>query len=236
MDNGKSTPKLAIMVAANNVDPKIVKRFLWGVSNSEKKFPFDVILGNHREPTQKFYKTVILNDIIRTFIRKYDVLVQTDIDMLIPPLLICNTYHFCMRRETCYHCNYHLLDLKEIDGLKYGKIPWVSIRKRKSMTASGSWNGLRNYMWNEMGGFCEAIALLGGPDSEFYMRSVKNNYIWYTTSNYPLCHINHPRRPITKQGKKNLSVARQFPITYNWLKNRNRNVCKTKFKVFSFGV
>ena len=122
----------------------------------------------------------------------------------------------------------------ELKNKKYKDISWDAIKKRKVYGASGSWNGFRNYMWNEAGGFCEAIALLGGPDSEFYLRTKKLGLSWYVTSQFPLVHVNHSRRAVRKQGKKNLRTARQFPMTYNWLKNRNKNVGKTKIKIVSF--
>jgi len=234
METGRSSPKIAIMVVANNVSKDVLKRFLWACEKSEKVLPFDVIVGNHREPEQKFHKTVILNDMLRSYKGKYEVLVQTDIDMLVPPRLITDTYRYCLRSNDCYHCNYYLIEPKELKDKLYKDIPWNKIQQRQVRAASGSWNGLCSRMWSESGGFCEAISLLGGPDSEFYMRTRKKNIRWYITSKFVLGHVNHPRRKVKKQGKKNLSIARKYPRDYNWLKNRNNNVGSTKIKIYSF--
>jgi len=235
MAHGKSTVSIAIMAVANNIPKPTVKRFLWGIGQSEKKMPFDVVIGQHKDKNQKFYKTVILNDILRQIIKKYDVIVQTDIDMLIPPLLIRNSLQYCMHFDGCFHCNYYLMKPEELKGRKYKNINWNEIAKRKVRGASGSWNAMRNYMWNEAGGFSEAVALLGGPDSEFYLRSKKRGMHWHVTTQFPLAHINHSRRKVRKQGKRNLAAAKKFPIEYNWLKNRSKSVGPTKINIISFG-
>jgi len=235
-ENGTSIGKIAIIAVADNVDPLIVKRFLWGIDSSRSGFPVDVILGRHRNPEKTFSKTTILNDIIRENIKKYEVIVQTDIDMFIPPNLIRATYSHCSRVPGCFHSTFRYAEPKEVDGKKYKNLPWKSFSSRTVNYASGSWNGLRNFLWNEFGGFCEAITRLGGPDSEFYLRSKKNGMHWYISNQYPLLHINHPRRAITKQGKKNLSEARKFPADTNWLRKRNKEIGPTKSNIYRYGT
>jgi len=234
MEDGNSSPKIAILAVANNVDEEIKKRFLWAIGESEKDIPFDVYLGWHRNEEQQFHKTVILNDLLRRTLRDYEVIVQTDIDMLIPRGLVRETYFYCRGKSSCYHCNYRLINPKELKGKEYKKIPWNDISNREIHRASGSWNGMSSDSWISSGGFCEAIALLGGPDSEFYIRTKKNHLHWYITDRFPLCHVNHPKRKVKKRGEKNMRIARSFPKNKNWIRSRNESVCKTKISLTSF--
>lgn len=233
MGTGKSTPRIALMTVANSVSADVVDRFVWGAKHSEQNIPFDIYIGDHKDETQKFYKTVILNDILRNILDKYDVLVQTDIDMLIPPNLIKRTLQFCSLRNNCFHCCFHHLNLKEIPNMKYKHINWNEIKKKKVISASGSWNGMNRDLWKKSGGFSEVIFNLGGPDSEFYMRTRSQGIVWTVVNTFPLCHISHKRRSPQRRGRKNLSLARKYPKSYNWLRHRNPKVCGTNIKVIT---
>lgn len=235
METGKSTAKIAIIAVHNRIKSSIVNRFLWAIERSEPEIAFDVFLGKHKKKNQTFFKTVILNDLLRKTIPNYDFIVQTDIDMLIPPGLIRATYQHGLYFDGCYHANYYLVKPKEIKKCSYKNIPWEKFLKRKPQSASGSWNGMRNNMWDEIGGFCERIISLGGPDSEFYIRSKKHYVNWKIVSDFALGHVNHSRRPVKKQGKKNLKIARSYSNSYNWLKNRNPDVCKSIIETYHFG-
>jgi hypothetical protein len=225
---------IALFTVANNVNEDIVKRFLWSVKNSAPHLDCDVLLGSHSDEKQMFCKPTILNDILRKHYKKYSVMIQTDIDMLIPPGLIEKTYQFCCKDDKCFHCNFHYLESNEVPA-HYKKINWKEIKQRKVISASGSWNGLASHMWKKSNGFAECIYNLGGPDSEFYLRTNKNTVEWFVTSAYPLCHVNHPRRSLPRQGKRNMKTARTYPTDYNWWNNRNEKICPTNIQIINVG-
>lgn len=218
------------MVVTNHIDPKIIDRFVWSASNSEKSQPFDIYFGCHSNPNEPFRKTTILNDILREILPTHTYIIQTDIDMLIPFGLINMTMENLKSSNTCYHCNYRYVEDKEVDQWKrcgYQTIPWVEIQKRKLFCASGSWNGMDNLTWRRSNGFCEAIYYLGGPDTEFYRRSIQQGIVWRQDNAQALAHINHKRRSVPKQGKKNLTMSKRYPKDYNWIYRRMDGVSET---------
>jgi len=223
-------PKIAILAVNNNLKTNIQERFIWSLKNSEKKIPFDIFLGGHSKSTEAFRKTTIINDILRKITGSYSFIIQTDIDMLIPPNLIKITMDNLRTNNHCYHVNFHYVESNEMDtwmAKGYGSIPWGEINNRPVFHASGSWNGMSRESWIRSNGFCEAIYYLGGPDTEFFRRSMQRGIVWMQENALPLSHINHPRRAIPKQGKKNLSIAKRYPLDYNWLYRRLREVCET---------
>jgi hypothetical protein len=232
-----SKTKIAIIAVNHNIPKEISDRFIWSAKNSEREIPFDLFLGSHEDHMESFRKTTILNDILRKIIDSYNVIIQTDIDMLIPPSIIKRTVECVRGNSNCYHCNFRYVEAKEVDGWNktgYNTIPWVNIQHRKLFCASGSWNGMSNLTWKRSNGFCEAIFYLGGPDTEFYRRSMKRGILWNQENELPLSHINHKKRSIPKQGKKNLSIAKRYPIDYNWLYRRCDGVSPTK--ILDIGV
>jgi hypothetical protein len=225
-----SKSEIAIIVVNHNVDPKIQERFIWSVKGSAGKIPVDIILGRHTDKNSVFRKTTILNDILRKNIDSYKYIVQTDIDMLIPPHIINNTVSKVQDHVRCFHVNYRYVEAEEVNAwmkLGYASTPWKDISKRPLFRASGSWNGMNRDCWKKSNGFCEEIFNLGGPDTEFYIRTVKNQIPWYKDDSTPLAHINHPRRSVPKQGEKNMTLAGKFKNDFNWLQNRYRGVCET---------
>jgi hypothetical protein len=218
------------MVVANNIDPNVLERFVWGIRGSETRMPFDILFGKHENPKETFRKTTILNDILRENLDKYETLVQTDIDMLIPPNLIAMTHIRAKDIKTCFHCEFRYVGTEEVKKWMltgYPTIPWTSFGNRKRFCASGSWNGMSSATWRVSGGFNESIFNLGGPDTEFYLRCLKLKINWVRELNCFLSHINHRRRAVPKQGKQNLSTARKYPLNYQWLSNRFEGVSPT---------
>jgi hypothetical protein len=225
-----SKSQIAIIVAAHNINKDIIDRFIWFAKNSESNLAFDIILGSHESSKETFRKTTILNDILRENLANYNIFIQTDIDMLIPPHLIQYTSHIASTDNLCFHCNYRYVEAEEADKWTSGpyfSIPWREISLRKKFSASGSWNGLNRTSWIKTHGFNESIYNLGGPDTEFYMRSVKLGIRWLQDNNIPLSHINHKRRSVPKQGKQNMNTAKQFPTNYDWLNNRHAKTSPT---------
>jgi hypothetical protein len=236
LSTGKN--KIAILVVSNQIGQKTQDQFVWNIKASEPKLPFDLFLGSHSNMNETFRKTTILNDMLRETLDKYDCVVQTDIDMLIPPNLIRITLEHSKVDNLCYHCNYRYVEENEFikwktNGWKF--IDWVSLVQRPCFKASGSWNGMNSKTWRKSNGFCEAIFNLGGPDTEFFRRCIKLGIDWKQDNGLALSHINHPRRrKIAKQGKKNLEIAKRFPIDYNWLYHREKNICATN--IIKIGV
>jgi hypothetical protein len=242
MATGKSIPKVAILVVGNNLSQSVIDQFLWGINGSahdairDNHYKGNVLIGSHEDQEQKFFKTTILNDMIRQSLKTYDIMIQTDIDMIPPPSLISKTLYHCLNSDSCFHANF-LHAEPDILTEDYRKMPWMKLyQSAKYCSASGSWNGMNRNTWIKSGGFSEVISLLGGPDSEFYIRTSKKGIDWHVESPFPpLLHINHKRRNLTRQGKKNMKRARQYPNDYDWINNRNPKVCKTSIQQFPIG-
>lgn len=223
-------PEVAIFIVGNNIDQKIIERFIASISGSEKSIPLDILIGNHENPQEIFRKTTIFNDILREGIRKYKFMIQTDVDMFIPPNLIQHTVNCISERDICYHSEFRYTEPDEIDRWLqrgYENIPWNEILNRPVKAATGAWNGMNIRTWIKSNGFNEEIYNLGGPDTEFNLRSLQLNIRWKREKIFPLSHINHPRRSVPKQGELNMKISKNNPHNYNWLENRHKTTSPT---------
>lgn len=225
-----SKAELAVFIVNNNIDNRITERFIASIRGGEREIPLDILIGSHANPNEVFRKTTIFNDILRQGIKEYKVMIQTDVDMFVPPGLIRHTRDVVTNKDVCYHSEFRYTEPEEIDKLLasgYKNIPWKAILTRPCKAATGAWNGMNIKTWIRSNGFNEEIYNLGGPDTEFNLRSLKLNIKWIREKTFALSHVNHPRRSIPKQGQLNMTNAKKYSTDYNWLKNRYPNVSPT---------
>jgi len=206
---------VCIIVAAQGISKKVITRFRESVAASKPKCICDVMIKCGRE--KKFYKTRIINDCLRKTLPKYKVIIQTDIDLLVPPKLIDKTFNMAMGQPSnCFHHFLRYVNPEEIKGKRYKDFPWHDWVHLKADFCSGCWNGMTGEAWKKSGGLNEDMFAWGAEDTEFYNRSKRKGIRWINCKDFALVHINHPRRQ-KKRAKENFEVGRLYSDQTNWL-------------------
>ena len=134
-------------------------------------------------------KSRALNDGLKALLPACDIVVCTDIDILIPPNLL--EYSYGTVKE-----NYNLwvvcrnIDEKETTVMQWDK--WKKLPLR--MSGVGSWNAMKKDDWYKSGGFDERLLGWGGEDDVFVMRRENAGIKTIVEKNFALMHVNHPPR------------------------------------------
>jgi hypothetical protein len=207
---------IAIVVVAQNIDNSVIERFKDCVSNSRTKYSYDIMVGSSKE--DKFYKTRILNETLRNVINKYDVIIQTDIDLIVPSGLIDETYERIIKRDKwAFHHNLRYIDPIEIENKKYNEYDFNKWKNYKSRFCSGCWNGMNNNTWKRTKGYNEDMYAWGFEDTEFFKRSRRLGIQWIKCFSYPLVHVNHKPRQ-KNLVKENMKASEKYDIKTDWLR------------------
>ena len=206
---------ICIIVAAQGISSKTIQRFKQSVVSSGPNFTYDILVKGGRE--KKFYKTRIINECLRKAIPHYKVIIQTDVDLIVPPRLINETMKALQEQpRNCFHHFLRYINPKEIKNKTYQQYPWGKWMELKPTFCSGCWNGMTSQMWAKSGGFNEEMYAWGSEDTEFYNRSKRKGIRWINRKNFPLVHVNHPRRQ-KKRAKENSKVGKEFSDQTDWL-------------------
>lgn len=206
---------VCIIVAAQGIPKKTIQRFKESVFASNPARKPIIMIKSGKE--KRFYKTKILNRCLREAIPKFKVIIQTDIDLIVPPGLINKTCAALKQQpNNCYHHFLRYVDPSEIKGKKYGQFPWNKWVNLKAEFCSGCWNGMTSKMWKKSGGFNEQMFAWGAEDSEFYNRTVRKGIHWIKKKSFPLVHINHPKRQ-QKRARENGILGKMFSDDTDWL-------------------
>jgi len=206
---------IAIIAAAQNISPETIERFKDGVRSSKPAYGYDILIGGSKE--EKFFKTKILNQLIRDNLNKYNVIIQTDIDLIVPPTLINRTYEgVAYGNRTAYHHSLRYVDAKQIAGLRYDKYPFLEWVNLQSMFCSGCWNGMSVETWRRTRGYNEEMFAWGYEDTEFFHRSRRLGIQWIKRKEFALVHINHETRQ-KNMVKENTSVGNKYADQTDWL-------------------
>ena len=142
-----------IVAVAQGIDDEVVERFVRFTNNSQKMRHFDIHVECGDPSSNKFYKTRLLNDCMKSFIKRYDYIIQTDIDLIIPFGLVDKTVRLATNDINMVHCVLRYIDPKEIDGLSYDRFPWERWLTQKKTYCSGCWNGATSAAWKRSGGW-----------------------------------------------------------------------------------
>lgn len=206
--------KIALLVIAVGLDEDYIKRFEEYAKASESKYDFDIIIEKGQKQ-EKFYKSRLLNKHLRDLVNRYDFIIQTDIDLIIPPGLIERTVDKYLT-NTINHSVLRKLDEDSIEKFNYEKFPWEEWLTRKHILCSGCWNGADSKTWKRSGGFNEEMFDWGGEDTEFMYRSRRRGIKWNVFYIYPLVHIWHPQRTQCR-GDENMKLVSKFCKNHDFL-------------------
>ena len=211
----KKKKDIAIIVAAKGIDPAWVDRFKDSIVKSNPKHSVDIMIGQGKD--KKFYKTRIINHLIRKCMPLYKVIIQTDIDLLIPPLLIDRTYRALMNQpNNGFHHHLRYIEPEEVKGKAYKDYPWYRWVNLKSSFCSGCWNGMLSNTWAKSRGYNEDMFAWGSEDTEFYNRSRRLGIRWINCKDLGLVHISHPRRT-KRRAQENFKLGNMYSDKTNWL-------------------
>jgi hypothetical protein len=207
--------QVAIMAVAQNIDLEVIYRFQECIHKSDPSVTYDIhLLGANKKrgKNENFNKSMMLNKGIKKLVpMRYDVIVQCDIDLIIPPNVIDYTYEVAMKERVCCHCNHRRTDPEILPKLpeEYEKVNWDKLLKLKMEAANGCWNGIQSQYWYDTGGFNEEMIEWGREDDEWRRRSARVGKLPFNdTSKFPILHYNHPMRTKDMR-KRNTQIENQ---------------------------
>jgi len=219
---------VGIMVVAQFIPQNIVDRFIRCIEQSKPSVSFDIHILRSKDKTQKinhFNKSKILNKGIKKLVNMgYEVLIQTDIDLIVPPKIIDESYEISMSERHCFHVNHRRITIEKVAGFpklpeEYNLMDWDFMMKFPKEASNGCWNSLQSKYWYDTGGFNENCVNWSREDDDWARRAKIYGKIPFVVSNmFPLMHINHPQRNFNNR-KHNDVVVRKAIMQgkINWL-------------------
>lgn len=205
---------VGIIAVAKNISIEIVDRFINSINKSLPSYEYAIHIAGKDDTNDKFYKTRILNAAIRKLVNDCDVIIQSDIDLLIPPKLIDYTYNKS-QSGVMIHSSLRHIKLDDINNLKYEDYPWDKWLQQKPVFCSGCWNGMSSTNWIKSKGYNELMFEWGAEDTEFYKRCSRYGIKYEVTNDFPLVHVHHDQRT-SKRPKENMELSNKYP-DWDWL-------------------
>jgi hypothetical protein len=215
---------VGIMVVAQNISNKIKTRFSECIRLSKPKCTYDIHFLSSNNPLQikTFNKSKLLNMGIKTLCKvDYKVIIQTDIDLIIPPDIIDKTLEIGSESGVCFYNNHRRINEIDLPKLpeEYDKLNWGRILTAfSSENANGCWNGMTPKSWLSSGGYNEYMIEWGREDDIFRSNSHLMGIQYVNCDPFCLIHVNHePRtKDMRKYNTKMEEKAKQEGKT-NWL-------------------
>jgi hypothetical protein len=193
--------QVGIFVVAQNISDSVVQRFQGCLEKSNPTVSYDVFILRTQKKEKHFNKSKLLNKGIKTLAKgQYEVLIQTDIDLIIPPGLVDHSYEIAKTGRVCFHNDMRKVNIDDIPGFpklpsQYAKIDWSIFKKVPFIFASGCWNTMQSPYWWDTGGWNEMMIEWGREDDDWRNRAKKHHGIKFIDSKkFELIHYNHPPR------------------------------------------
>jgi len=188
---------IGIVVVAVNIEDKIRTRFRDILYSSSSLYMDWICTVRYWEEYSMnidglLNKSEALNDGITRLRDECEIIICTDIDMLIPPQLIEYTYEMLKVPN-----NTNLwIPARNIDEDKITPIEWDKWKKLPlRMSGTGSFNAMRTEDWIESGGWDERFIGWGGEDDFFKLQREHFGIKTIVSTDFPLMHVNHlPRQ------------------------------------------
>jgi hypothetical protein len=205
-----------IIVIAQGVAEGVVERFVRSVHLSNPRVPTEIRIDSSA-PSDPFCKAAALNHLLRETLDQYRVVIQTDIDLLIPPGLIDQSYQATLSHDKiAYHHVLRHVFPAEIEGKLYKDYDFKGWQNRKAIFCSGCWNAMNAISWKRTGGYHEEMVGWGYEDTYFLEKSKAMGVRWIVDAQFGLVHVNHPNR--TKRNvAENRTVASKYEMRSDWL-------------------
>ena len=209
--------RVGIIVVADKISDEVKNRFSQSIKFSKPIPKCKVLMMcDDRKEGEPFNKCKLLNKGLRqAFKSKFDVIIQTDIDLIIPPGAIDFTCGVALEGDVCCHLPMTKMPEKEfIKYSNYDEYPWKDWRETfKTIYATGCWNGLQPKVWKITGGFNEDMTEWGFEDRDWRARGKRHGIKWRDKwcwgRKYPLIHINHPDRTINNSSANKQCVDKK---------------------------
>ena len=223
-----SKKNVGIMVVGQFIDPEIIHRFKKCIDLSRPKVTYDVHILSTNDKGQKpnrFNKSKILNKGIKKLCNgDYEVVIQTDIDLVVPPGLVDESYRMAMEGKVCYHNNHRRITASKILNFPplpngYKDMDWEYMKTFAVEASNGCWNAIQSQMWWETGGFNEDCVNYAREDDDWARRSkIYGKILFIVTKEFPLMHINHPQRNTNNRRHNAMVIKRALDAgKINWL-------------------
>jgi hypothetical protein len=194
--------QLGIVAAAVGIHEKIVHRFLSVSQHSGPDLRVHVV--TELEP---FTRAAARNEGILEVLDTCDIIVCTDIDMLVPYQLVDYTRSVVRDGVALWaKCRNVWAGHQDITD------PAI-MRRPVREDGTGSWIAMTTADWLNVGGWDERITTYGGEDDVLAIRRDEANIHTETTAEFPLLHVNHPRRRGHgwQTGQANLDLGKTPP-------------------------
>jgi len=195
--------QVGLFVVAQNISKESIDRFRGCLEASNPTVSYDLHVLQTNDPEQKkqFNKSKLLNKGIKILAKgQYEVLIQTDIDLIIPPEIVDHSYEVAKSGRFCFHNDMRKVNIDNISGFpklpsEYDKIDWTIFKKIPFIFASGCWNAMQYEYWWETGGWNEMMIEWGREDDDWRNRTRKRTTIKFQDSKkFNLIHWNHQPR------------------------------------------
>lgn len=208
----------AIIAVAVDIPRPIISRFTAEVLNDTEVAVAPHIVTGPPVNGGPFNKARCLNRAIRVALRTHDVIVCTDIDMLVPPGLIAHTAEH-VRSGYCVWAVARNISPHDIEPRRWTE--WLDLPLRWS--GKGSWSAMTADDWRKTGGWDERLTGWGGEDDAFFERRERLGIKTLQVTQFPLMHVNHEprlwRSPAHPEGCGNPDNLKfgQTPYPQNYL-------------------
>jgi hypothetical protein len=216
---------VGIMVVAQNISSQVMTRFEECIKLSNPSCTYDIHFLSSKDSLQKkhFNKSILLNKGIKKLSKlKYKVIIQSDIDLIVPPGIIDKSLEIGSNNKTCFYNRHYRIDPIHLPKLPddYSKIDFDDLARRfQPENANGCWNAMTPDSWMNSGGYNEYMIEWGKEDDVFRTNAGSLFGIKFINYNrFCLIHVNHPLR--TKDMRKYnraMEAKAQREGKKNWL-------------------
>ena len=208
--------QIGIIAVAEGIPLKVIDRFCAYIQQSKPSVGYTVKICMAAKQGV-FYKTRYLNEALKELIPICETIIQTDIDLIIPPGLIDEAYkRVNTEKGNCYHHVLRYIKPEVIAGLEYNDFPfdeWLKLERRYN---SGCFNCMTSETWQKSGGYHPDMCDWGNEDSWFRKKCQALGIRYTHNVDFPLVHINHPPRTPKNCGH-NIGVVKRDDYLSNWL-------------------
>jgi predicted glycosyltransferase involved in capsule biosynthesis len=209
--------KAIVFATASGIEESVVKRFL-DINRYYAPWYIDVKVHTSVPTKDPYNLALAMNNAVREYSSDYEVIMKTDVDMLLSPHLMIAAYErtrtsgFALR-SWCRHC-------KEDDPLIQNpeEIPWSLVAGLTPKEANGTFMSMNSSTWLRSGGYAECCWGWGGEDNAF-VEKVSGMFKMDIAKLYPILHIKHEQR----EWKTSLPATNAKRNYKRALAHKNRN-------------
>lgn len=218
---------VGIIAISYNLPKDIQDRFIKYIDLSMRNsnLSYKVLIMTEKDTittNQLFNKSKTFNIAIQQLINNTEVIICSDIDIILDIGTIDLTYKKAIQTNNNIFSMVRYIDISNISNFPYDKISrYYTIPL--AYWGKGAWNGMTSENWYRSGGWNEELYGWGYEDIEFHNRLLKKGIDIYTLMTKILIHINHPMRNLNQNvsQQQNIEVSKSKDyLNYNWLEKK----------------